>query len=306
MLEDIQVFCAIAKHQSFSKAARELNISAPVITRRLSRLEKTLSARLLNRTTRQVTLTEAGNKFYVEVTDILQLLDASKENIKNTTSQIAGTLKVAMPSSLSQSYVAPALNDFLGKYPHLKIQIFTGNHLLNLLHEGFDLVIHCGELPNSNYYARKIATMKKVICASPDYLNKHGEPKELEDFKNHNCLQFYENIVYPWSVYIDGKIKEIQVNGNVVVNNSIELRTLATNAVGIAYLPAYFVHDELVNGKLVSILDKYQLPDYNLYAVYSTKEYLAKKTIVFMDFITELLKEVIDYKSNVSTVTRES
>lgn len=292
MLEDIQVFCIIAKHQSFSKAARELNISAPVITRRLSRLEKTLSARLLNRTTRQVTLTEAGSKFYEEVTDILQLLDASKENIKKTTNQIAGTLKVAMPISLSQSYIAPALNDFLEKYPHLKIQIFNGNHLLNLLNEGFDLVIYCGELPNSNYYARKIATMKKVICVSPAYLSKYGEPKELEDFKNHNCLQFYENVAHPWSVYVNGKIKEIQVSGNVLVNNSIELKTLAMKGVGIAYLPAYFIHEELASGKLVSILDKYQPTNYNLYAVYSTKEYLAKKTQVFMDFITELLKKV--------------
>jgi DNA-binding transcriptional LysR family regulator len=292
MLEDIQVFCTIAKHQSFSKAARELNISAPVITRRLSRLEKTLSARLLNRTTRQVTLTEAGNKFYAEVTDILQLLDASKENIKKTTSQIAGTLKVAMPSSLSQSYVAPALKDFLEKYPHIKLQIFTGNHLLNFLNEGFDLVIYCGELPNSSYYARKIATMKKVICASPDYLSKYGEPKELDDFKNHNCLQFYDNVAYPWSVSLNGKIKEIQVSGNVLVNNAIELKKLATSGVGIAYLPAYFIHQELVSGKLVSILDKYQPTDYNLYAVYSTKEYMTKKTQVFMDFITELLEKV--------------
>ena len=247
-----------------------------------------------------MTLTEAGSKFYAEVTDILQLLDASKENIKKTTSQIAGTLKVAMPSSLSQSYVAPALNHFLEKYPHLKIQIFSGNHLLNLLHEGFDLVIHCGELPSSNYYARKIATMRKVICASPEYLRKYGEPKGLDDFKNHNCLQFYENVVHPWSVYLDGKVKEIQMNGNVFVNNSIELKTLATSGVGIAYLPAYFVHEELSSGKLVSILDKYQPTDYNLYAVYSTKEYLAKKTQVFMDFITDLLQRVIDvqYKDN--------
>ena len=293
MLEDIQVFCTIAKHQSFSKAARELAISAPVITRRLSRLEKTLSARLLNRTTRKVTLTEAGNKFYAEVTDILQLLDASKENIMKATSQVAGTLKVAMPSSLSQTYVAPALNQFLQKFPHLKIQIFTGNYLLNLLHEGFDLVIHCGELPNSNYYARKIATMRKVICASPEYLNKHGEPQELEDLKNHNCLLFYENNTYPWSVYHNDKIKEIQVSGNILVNNSMELKSLASNGVGIVYLPAYFVNEELVSGKLVSILEKYQPTDYNLYAVYSTKEYLAKKTQVFMDFITDLLRKVI-------------
>jgi DNA-binding transcriptional LysR family regulator len=296
VLEDIQVFCTIAKHQSFSKAARELSISPPVITRRLLRLEKALNARLLNRTTRQVTLTEAGNLFYSEVTDILQLLDASKENVKSLTTQVAGTLKVAMPVSLSQFYVVPALKDFLKKYPHLKIQIVSGhgNQLLNLLQEGFDLVIQCGELPNSSYHARKIATMKKVICASPEYLSKHGNPKELADLKYHNCLQFNDNTVtYPWAISMDGKIKEVAVSGNLIVNNSIELKNLVIDGVGIGYLPAYFVHDELVNGKLVSILENYQLANYNLYAVYTNKEYLAKKTQLFLDFVTNLLRKVI-------------
>jgi LysR family transcriptional regulator, regulator for bpeEF and oprC len=295
MLEDIHVFCSIAKHQSFSKAARELDISTPVITRRLSRLEKTLDARLLNRTTRKVTLTEAGNLFYTEVTDILQLLEASKENVKSVTSQIAGTLKVAMPTSLSQCYVVPALQGFLEKYPNLKIHLVSGNYLLNLLHEGFDLVIQCGELPNSNYYYKKIASMKKIICASPDYLKKNGEPKNLDDLKDHNCLRFYDRIQHhPWTVCENGKIKEINIDGNIFVNNAIELKCLAKHGIGIAYLPAYFIHDELMKGNLVSILDQYQPADYNLYAVYATKKYLAKKTQLFLNFISELLQEVIE------------
>lgn len=296
MLEDINVFCSIAKHQSFSKAARELEISTPVITRRLSRLEKMLDTRLLNRTTRKVTLTEAGNIFFTEVSDILQLLEASKENVKSVTSQIAGTLKVAMPTSLSQCYVAPALKGFLEKYPNLKLQIVSGNYLFNLLHEGFDLVIQCGELPNSNYHYKKIAVMKKVICASPLYLKKYGEPKELENLKNHNCLQFYDMVQHPWAVRENGKVREIEVRGNISINNSIELKNLAKCGLGIAYLPAYFIHDELQKGDLVSVLDQYQPADYNLYAIYPTKKYLAKKTQVFLDFISELLNKAIEGK----------
>lgn len=289
MLQDIQVFCAIAKHQNFSKAARELGISAPVITRRLSRLEKLLGARLLNRTTRKVTLTEAGSLFYEEVTGILQLLEASKDNVKSITSQIAGTLKVAMPTLLSQCYVAPALDNFLAQYPKLKILLYSGNHTLNLLHEGFDLVIHCGELPNSSYYYKKIVSMKKIICASPSYISKHGEPKELDDLKNHNCLKYYDAIDSPWTVNANGKAKEISVQGNVLVNSGIELKNLAINGVGIVYLPAYFVNNDLLSGKLVSLLDQYQLTDYHLYAVYPTNKYLAKKTQIFLDFLKELL-----------------
>jgi DNA-binding transcriptional LysR family regulator len=298
MLQDIHVFCAIAKHQSFSKAARELGISTPVITRRLARLEQALNTRLLNRTTRKVTLTEAGNLFYAEVSDILQLLEATKENVKSVTNQIAGTLKVAMPTSLSQCYVAPALKSFLEQYPKLKIHLVSGNYLLNLLHEGFDLVIQCGDLPNSSYHYKKIASMKKIICASPLYLEKHGIPKELTDLKMHNCLQFYDSVHSPWAVRENGKMKELDVDGNIFVNNSLELKSLVTSGVGIAYLPAYFVHEELVTGKLVSILDQYQPADYALYAVYPTKKYLAKKTQVFLDFIVELLSEVIEKKQN--------
>lgn len=298
MLEDIHVFCSIAKHQSFSKAARELDMSAPVITRRLSRLEHTLDVRLLNRTTRKVTLTEAGNIFFTEVTDILQLLEASKENVKSLKTQIVGTLKVAMPASLSQCYIVPALKGFLEQYPNLKIHIVSGNYLLNLLNEGFDLVIQCGELPDSNYHYKKIAVMKKIICASPDYLKKYGKPKNLDDLKNHNCLQFYDmSYHYPWAVRDHGKIKEINVSGNILVNNSLELKNLAVNGVGITYLPAYFIHDELKKGTLMSILDQYQPADYSLYAVYSTKKYLTKKVQIFLDFVSELLSEVIEGKA---------
>lgn len=277
MIEDINVFCAIAKHQSFSKAARELEISTPVITRRLVRLEQQLETRLLNRTTRQVTLTEAGSLFYSEVSDILQALEASKESMKSLTTQVSGTLKIGIPVSLSQCYVVPALKEFLKQYPKLKLQIVNGSHLLNLLHNGFDLVIQCGELPPSSYYYKKIVTMKKVLCAAPDYLKKHGYPNSLEALSSHNCLYLCENIHKTWAIRDKGKIKEIQISGNVQVDNPSELKRLAVDGLGITYLAAYFIQNELKSGKLVSILDQYQPPDYSLYAVYPTKKFLAKK-----------------------------
>jgi len=299
MIEDIYAFCTIAKYESFSKAARELGLSPPVITRRLSRLEETLATRLLNRTTRKVTLTEAGALFYNEVNDILHALEASKESIKSLTTQVSGTLKVGIPASLSRYYVIPEMKNFLEKYPNLKVQFMSGNHLLNLLHNGYDLVIQCGELPPSSYYFRKIVTMKKVICASKNYLEKFGSPTTLEELSSHNCLHFsFDHMNKTWAVRDKDKIKEIPIDGNIFVDSPSDMKQLAIDGVGIAYLPAYFIHEELKTGKLISILDQFQPIDHSLYAVYPTKKYLAKKTQVFLDFITELLVKVVQDREN--------
>lgn len=295
MLEDIYAFCTIAKHKSFSKAAREIGISTPVITRRIVRLEQLLDARLLNRTTRQVTLTEAGNLFYSEVSDILQALEASKESVKSLTSQVSGTLKVGIPTSLNQSYIAPAFGEFIEKYPNLKVHLISGNSLLDLLNNGFDLVFQCGELPHSSYYYKKVITMKKVFCASPEYLKKRGIPTTLADLSQHNCLEF-TTLHQTWTVSDKGKPKEIIIEGNVQTNDAIVLKQLAKTGVGISYLPAYFIHEELMNGQLVSILEDATATDYSIYAVYPTKKYIAKKTQIFIDFVTTLLEKKITEK----------
>src|SRR5579872_3484867 len=300
MLEDISAFCAIAKYQSFAKAARELGVSTPVVTRRLARLENSLEVRLLNRTTRQVSLTDAGQVFFTEVSEVLQALEASKENVKLTASQISGTLKVALPSSLNECYVIPALSDFLKKYPQLRIELMSGGHL-NLLNNGYDLVILCGQLPHSSFYYKKLHTTRKIICASPDYLKQYGTPKKLDDLRNHNCLGVHDHFQSYWKVKDKGEEKEILVSGNVQVNNGIDLKNLAVSGAGIVYVPAYLVYDEINSGRLVSILDQYQSADYSLYAVYPAKKYLAKKTQVFLNFIEELLIKQCSGDSNVKS-----
>jgi len=292
MFEDINAFCAIAKHHSFSKAAREIGISTPVITRRLARLEETLETRLLNRTTRQVTLTEAGNLFYTEVSDILNALEASKDSVKSLMSQVSGTLKVGMPNSLSQCYVVPALKAFKEKYPNLNLHIVSGNNLSNLLNNGFDLIIQCGQMPDSNLYYKPVGTMHKILAAAPEYLAKHGTPQKPEDLQTHNCLINSDFITNYWKIMDKGKIKEIPVSGDIKTNDYVDLKRLAIDGMGIIYMAKYAIYEELKNGKLVSILNDHQLIDHTLYAIYPTKKYLAKKTQIFLEFITELLANV--------------
>jgi DNA-binding transcriptional LysR family regulator len=292
MLEDINVFSVIAKNQSFSKAARELDLSTPVVTRRLARLENMLGTRLLNRTTRQVTLTEAGHLFYAEVNDILLALEASKESIKSLTCKITGTLKVGLPFSFNQCYVSKALNKFLIEYPDLKIHIESGNNLLGLLNSGYDLVVHCGNLPDSNFHYKKLGRMKRIICASPAYLEEYGTPQTIEDLLQHNCLGTDMNSANSWVYQENGKDKEILVSGNVNTNNAADLKALAINDVGIVYLSHYMTSKPLQCGKLIPILEQYQKCQ-DIYAVYPSNKYLSKKIKVFLNFVIEIITPLL-------------
>lgn len=289
LIEDITIFCAIAKHKSFSKAALELHISPSIVTRRLSRLEKKLDVRLLNRTTRLVTLTEAGQLYHDEVRTLLEALEVTNKNIKSLKKNISGVLKIGLPVSISHFYVTPHLHELLIRFPALKIHIVHGNHLLDLLGNGFDLVMQCGELPNSNFHYKKLGLWEKVICASPEYLEKNGTPINPADLMHHNCLDHADNYNVNWLFEEKGEVKKIPVTGNACINSSIDLCNLAVSGLGIVYLPSFTVKHKLVTKELISILDCYRPPSLPMYLVYPTNQYLSQKTRVFIDFMSEIL-----------------
>lgn len=293
MLEDISVFCAVATHKSFSKAAKQLGISPTVVTRRIARLEKSLDTRLLQRSTRQVTLTEAGQLYYTQVQDLLTALEASKKMVKSLNEEVTGTLKIGVPVSISYLHISPALHQFIKKYPQLKIQIVHGNHLLDLLGSGFDLVIHCSKLPDSSFYYKKLGQWKKIICASPAYLKKHGVPKIPQELMSHQCVDHYDNVQKTWKFKLDKSLIEVPINANIYVNSSLDLKNLALQGLGIAYLPSFTVYHELKEGHLISILEDYQPPAVDMLAVYPSNQYVNKKTKLFLEFLEKLFKPVL-------------
>ncbi len=292
MFEDISAFQAVARQKSFTKAAQHLELSIPVVTRRLARLEQTLGVRLLQRTTRHVHLTDAGEVFLAEISDVLQALEASKETVKSLTRSISGTLKVGLPVNLSHLYITPALHKFMALYPNIQIHFVTGDYLLDLLRNGFDFIVHCGHLPDSNFYYETLGKWRKLFCAAPSYLEKYGVPKKIEELKAHNCIDHYENFDRTWE-YQEGKVhKKIAINGNVRAYSNPEIRNLALSGLGIGYLGKCSIYQELQKGSLVSILENYQTPVLGTYAVYPHKKFLNKKTRVFIDFIAETLAPV--------------
>ena len=288
MLDEIAAFCTTVEEKSFSKAAKKLKFSVAVITRRVAHLEEVLGVRLLQRTTRQLSLTEAGRIFYDSSQLIMQTWKASLHAVKDLNSQIRGTLKVGMPISISHIFVTAALPDFLKKHPELKINIVNGNHLLDLLGNNFDMVLYCGDLPNSTFHYKKIGHWRKIICASPDYLKRHGTPMTPNDLSKHNCIDHFDNFSQTWRFSVKEKSLEIPITGNATVNSSIDLMNLAMKGLRIVYLPSFTVKKALAAGQLISILDSYQPNVLNLYAVYPSQKYLSQKMKAFLDFLMEL------------------
>ena len=146
-----------------------------------------LKVRLL-RTTRKVSLTEAGVNYFATVSDILQNLAAANKQVKSFNQEVIGTLKIGLPASISHLYVSPKLHQFLAKFPRMKIHIVHGNHLLDLLDNGFDLILHCGQLPDSSFYYKKLGVWKKICCAAPPYIKRYGMPQQPSELVNYNCL----------------------------------------------------------------------------------------------------------------------
>lgn len=288
MLEDAEIFVSVVENQSFSKAARKLKLSAPIITRHIAKLENNLGIRLLQRNTRQVSLTEAGALFYENCITLLNTYTIALKQVKSFSNEIVGTLKIGLPSSISHLYITSHLNQFIKKYPNLKIDIVIGNHLIDLLSSGFDLVIHCGELADSNLYSRKLGEWTKVTCAAPSYFKKFSTPKTPDDLQKHNCLNHYDNVDSTWKYVVNNTIKSIAINGNIRSNSSMDLKNLALSGLGIVYLPSFTVKNELAEGKLKSILTSYQVPPLSMYAVYPSNRFLSPKARIFMEFLSTL------------------
>lgn len=298
MLEDIVAFRTIVQLKSLTKASKELGLSTPVVTRRLARLEKSLNTRLIQRTTRQIHLTEAGELFFAQISEILHALQASTEAVKNLNQEVVGTLKVGLPASISYLYVTKMLHQFTARYPKINIHITTGNHLLGLLTNGFDLVIHAGILPDSSFYFKKLGCWKKIFCASPNYLAKHGVPQKAEELKLHNCIDHYDNFDRVWEYKENDTLKKIIVSGNIRADNNFDIRQLALSGIGIAYLPKCTVNEDLKQGRLVSILENFQASEFGTYAVYANKQFLSKKAEVFLEFMSGLLESVYSEMNN--------
>ncbi|PWK14724.1 LysR family transcriptional regulator [Psychrobacter immobilis] len=287
-LEDMAMFVRVVEAGSITKAAEQLNIAKSAVSRRLKELETRLGSQLISRTTRQSNLTQAGEQYYQKVHHILSEVDALNEETSGTPTRIEGTLKMTAPLSFGLMHLNDVIDEYANQHPELKFELDFSDRHTDLIEEGFELAIRIRELQDSSYQAKRLALIRYALCASPEYLERMGTPKTFDDLSEHEFLQYGMSKSSTIELIDEqGKKHQVAVNGKIKANNGDFLREMAVKGHGIAFLPTFITYQALISGELVPILQQYQLPTLNAYAVYPKKRFLSQRCRYLIDFIAE-------------------
>jgi DNA-binding transcriptional LysR family regulator len=287
-LHQMSVFSRVVSSGSLSAAARELGMSPAGVSRRLAALEARLGVRLLHRTTRNLHLTDEGAQYYEACARILGELEEADGAVSAGRIEPQGVLRVAMPASFGHQHIAPLVPAFAARYPKVQLALTLSDRSVSLVEEGFDLAIRIAELEDSSLAARKLAPNRRVLCASPEYLRRHGTPQTPQDLARHNCLTTTD-FAMSWE-YKDpeGRRGSVRVTGRYCCDNWEVLREWALAGLGVGLKSTWDVRRHLEDGSLVPLLPGYSFAtDVAIYAVYPHRRHLPAKTRVFIEFLAE-------------------
>jgi DNA-binding transcriptional LysR family regulator len=302
MLTDTQellVFQAVAKHASYARAAEEMGLSPSGVSRIVSRLEERLGARLLHRTTRKLSLTEAGAVFHARASQILADLADAEAEVQTAVARPKGTLKVTASLAFGHLYLAPLLPELLARFPELSIEMSLTNRFVDLIEEGIDLAIRIGSLADSRLVARRLCTNRRVLVAAPSYLKRRGKPKAVEELARHECVLF-TGFARPteWRLIgPDGPVS-VSIAGRVATNNVEMLTTAARQGLGITVGATLSVGPALLSGELVRVLSDYEFEQSAVFAVFPSARQLSTKTRATVDFLAAKLGDPPTWDQN--------
>ena len=287
-ITDLEIFARVARTGNMSAAGREMSLSPAVVSKRISLLEDQIGARLFQRTTRQLTLTETGEGYFKRVVDILSLIEEADDFVSRRNTKPRGLLKVTVPTSFSRLHIAPYLPQFLERCPDIELDFHLTDNFVDIIRDGFDLAIRIGELKDSSLVARKIAPDTRVICGSPAYLESAGRPKTIEDLKMHNCL--CAGAQDSWHLEgKDGTSHNLRVKGNIRSNSAEFIRESMLSGLGLGLRATWDVGQEISSGELEVVLPDYGGPSgYGIYAVYPCREFMPAKVNAFIEFLNSL------------------
>jgi DNA-binding transcriptional LysR family regulator len=286
----MRLFAEVVDSGSFSAAGRRLGLAASSVARAIGTLENELGVRLLNRTTRKLGLTEAGRLYHERSKRILAEVEEARLSVTQLETAPRGTLRLSVPVSFGRLHIAPALPDFLALHPALRVDLATTDAFVDLVEEGVDLAIRIGELEDSSLIARRLAPNRRVICASPGYLERYGVPAAPAELAGHNCLIYkrQENRSL-WRLRDALRIHEIEVGGSLLANNADALHVAALGGLGLTILPVWLVGPDIQQGALRIVLADHQVSsaalDTNIYAVFPHSRHLSAKVRAFIDFL---------------------
>ncbi len=287
---ELRSFVLVAEKGSFASAAVVERVTPVVMGRRLDALELRLGVRLMHRSTRGLHLTELGEQFLEQSKQLLKDFDEVESSVTAGRNTVRGHLVISAPAAFGRRHVAPHGPAFQKLYPDLKLSFNLTDSVVDLVREGYDMSIRIGEVVDPNYVAVKLFPNRRVVCGTADYFTQHGTPWTLDDLAQHNCLAFnlQGGQQRGWSFVKDGRVVAAKVSGNLACNDGELLFSWVKQGLGIGWRSTWEIAGELKRGELVTVLDNYALPAYNIQAVYPQQRYLPAKVRFFIDCLRKV------------------
>jgi DNA-binding transcriptional LysR family regulator len=294
LLNAIDVFNRVARLESFSAAARELGISKTAVSRHVLDLENTLGVRLLNRTTRRMSLTEAGLAYQARSSAILADIEELQNAVQNLHRKPAGVLRVTSAVTFGHCSLTPVIADFLAAYPDINVQLDLTNRFVDVVAEGYDLAIRVADRQNSGLISRPLVAAKRYTCAAPRYIERWGEPATPADLASHACVVFLTHGTEARWHFADAEREHaVTVSGRLLVNSTEAAARAVRDGVGIGVLPDYAVGRMLASGEVRRVLAGYDIKGWHhIYAVYPHRHHLSTKVRVFIDYLAAALSHI--------------
>lgn len=293
---ELAFFCLLIKQGSLVATARELNLTPPAVSRRLSHLEERLGIRLLNRTTRRISLTSEGEIYYENAVRILKEIDDMEQLVASSRSSPKGLLRVNAPFGFGRKYIAPAISSFIKKFPEIEVQLHLTDRPVHLPSDTIDVSIHFGQIPDSRLIAKRIAANKRLLCASPFYLNAAGTPLNPRDLTTHQCIVLRQNdgAYANWRFSKSNREETVKVHGKLSSNDGQVTLDWALDGHGILMRAEWDVLKYLKSGRLIQILKEYETPPADIYAVYADRLEHSPRVAHFLEHLKDYLKDYIN------------
>jgi len=284
--QEMRVFAGVVDAGSFVAAADALGLSKAAVSRLVAQLEQRLGVRLLQRTTRRLSLTGEGEVFLARCRDILASIEESEAEVSTRAASASGLLKISVPVSFATRHLAPLWSEFLAAHPRLALDVHLADRVVDLVDEGFDAAVRIARLPDSSLVSRKLASTRLVMCAAPAYLRKHGKPKHPDDLASHEVIG-YSLLATPGQWHLqgpDGPVT-VKIRPRLWTNNGDTSVAAAVRGAGIDLQPSFLIADELADGRLVEVLPQWRAMELGVYALYPSRKFVLPKVRALVDFL---------------------
>lgn len=289
---EMKVFASVVDEGSFVGATERLQMSKAAVSRYVSELEGRLSVRLLNRTTRRLSMTPEGEVFYARCKTLLELLDEAESELTSKAGEAQGTVKINVPVTFGNMHLAPLWGAFIERHPKVELDVVLSDRVVDLVDEGFDLAIRIARLPSSTLISRKLASTRMVLCATPRYVRKHGKPKAPADLAHHKVLAYtYLATKDEWEFEgPDGRVT-IKTRPAMYSNSGDTCRAVALSHQGVILQPTFLIGEDLRSGALVELMPGYQSLELGIYAVYPSRKHMLPKARLLIDYLVEAFRK---------------